>query len=237
MSSEESKPMFKKKVPFFRGVKRKVVERDSDDSDLSSSDDETVVVKTDRKRALNPLVQSTSSFNRKRATFRKGDANVSDDEHDSKRDAVSVVYRSDRNADSILPKDMGATATFEIDTEKDRDAQAIFERAQKLNDEDEKSNLYKGINNYKQYVQKKDTVLGNASSGLVRQGPIRAPDNLRSTIRWDYQPDVCKDYKETGFCGFGLSCKFLHDRSDYKVREVFADQILLIICSHNKFVA
>ncbi|GBP61707.1 RING finger protein 113A [Eumeta japonica] len=36
------------------------------------------------------------------------------------------------------------------------------------------------------------------------------------TYRWDYQPDICKDYKETGFCGFGDSCKFLHDRSDYK---------------------
>ncbi len=31
----------------------------------------------------------------------------------------------------------------------------------------------------------------------------------------DYQPDVCKDYKETGYCGFGDTCKFLHDRSDY----------------------
>lgn len=30
------------------------------------------------------------------------------------------------------------------------------------------------------------------------------------------QPDICKDYKETGFCGYGDSCKFLHDRSDYK---------------------
>lgn len=30
------------------------------------------------------------------------------------------------------------------------------------------------------------------------------------------QPDICKDYKETGFCGFGDSCKFLHDRGDYK---------------------
>ena len=49
-----------------------------------------------------------------------------------------------------------------------------------------------------------------------RQGPIRAPLNIRSTVRWDYQPDICKDYKETGFCGFGDSCKFLHDRSDYK---------------------
>lgn len=81
---------------------------------------------------------------------------------------------------------------------------------------------------------------------MVRKGPIRAPANLRATVRWDYQPDICKDYKETGFCGFGGlsnfassvffcfsifknrkianvyffiadSCKFLHDRSDYKL--------------------
>ena len=45
--------------------------------------------------------------------------------------------------------------------------------------------------------------MGNASSGMVRKGPIRAPEHLRATVRWDYQPDICKDYKETGFCGFG----------------------------------
>jgi RING finger protein 113A len=76
---------------------------------------------------------------------------------------------------------------------------------------------YRGINNYQQFYEKKDTALGNASSGLVRgKGPIRAPTNLRATVRWDYQPDICKDYKETGYCGFGDSCKFMHDRSDYK---------------------
>ena len=50
--------------------------------------------------------------------------------------------------------------------------------------------------------------MGNASSGMVRKGPIRAPEHLRATVRWDYQPDICKDYKETGFCGFGgmLNC-------------------------------
>ena len=36
------------------------------------------------------------------------------------------------------------------------------------------------------------------------------------SFRWDYAPDICKDYKETGFCGFGDSCKFMHDRGDYK---------------------
>ena len=47
-------------------------------------------------------------------------------------------------------------------------------------------------------------------------GPVRAPAFFRATCRFDYQPDVCKDYKDTGFCGFGDSCKFMHDRGNYK---------------------
>lgn len=45
-------------------------------------------------------------------------------------------------------------------------------------------------------------------------GPIRASANIRTTCRLDYQPDICKDYKDTGFCGFGDSCIYLHDRGD-----------------------
>lgn len=47
-------------------------------------------------------------------------------------------------------------------------------------------------------------------------GPQRVSNFVRTTIRIDYQPDICKDYKETGFCSYGDSCKFLHDRGDYK---------------------
>ena len=39
---------------------------------------------------------------------------------------------------------------------------------------------------------------------------------IRRTNIWDYQPPVCKDYKETAYCVFGDTCKFLHDRGDYK---------------------
>jgi RING finger protein 113A len=58
---------------------------------------------------------------------------------------------------------------------------------------------------------------GNTSNqrGLVA-GPQRAPAHFRASVRVDYQPDICKDYKETGYCGYGDSCKFLHDRGDYK---------------------
>ncbi|GBG89429.1 hypothetical protein CBR_g49220 [Chara braunii] len=47
-------------------------------------------------------------------------------------------------------------------------------------------------------------------------GPLRASANVRMSVRFDYQPDICKDYKETGYCGYGDSCKFMHDRGDYK---------------------
>lgn len=30
------------------------------------------------------------------------------------------------------PEDMGATATYQLDTERDKDAQAIFERSQQI---------------------------------------------------------------------------------------------------------
>jgi len=53
------------------------------------------------------------------------------------------------------------------------------------------------------------------SPALGTRGPIRAPTFVRTTCQFDYQPDVCKDYKLTGFCGFGDTCIYLHDRGDY----------------------
>lgn len=147
----------------------------------------------------------------------RNEQTVDDDEEVIDSKAIGVSYKSNESTTVAGPSDMGATATVQTETEKDKDAQAIFERAQQINEGVAANDkVYRGINNYKQYIKKKDTAQGNASSGMVRQGPIRAPENLRATVRWDYQPDLCKDYKETGYCGFGDSCKFMHDRTDYK---------------------
>nr|CAD2143190.1 unnamed protein product [Meloidogyne enterolobii] len=88
-------------------------------------------------------------------------------------------------------------------------------RLQEAGTSKEQPKIYQGLALYGA-KEKEDTVKGNASSGLNRMGPIRATQYMRASVRWDYAPDICKDYKETGYCTFGDSCKFMHDRTDYK---------------------
>jgi RING finger protein 113A len=121
--------------------------------------------------------------------------------------------------------DSKATATLETETDFSRDARAIRERALKQATESlkGKSNrsedvqLYKGINNYTDHkagFRREQTIASEKAGGS--HGPLRASAHIRVSARFDYQPDICKDYKETGYCGYGDSCKFMHDRGDYK---------------------
>ncbi|NXH00503.1 R113A protein, partial [Loxia leucoptera] len=202
--------VFKKRV---RGAGGRRTRRSSE-QDSSGEEGSTLLRRRLPRDTPNPMVQSTRRCLRQRLEYA---GSSSEDEDPAKE--VGVTYKSTRSAKPAGPEDMGATAGYELDTEKDKDAQAIFERSQKIQEElrgKEDDKIYRGINNYVKYVKPKGTLMGNASSGTARKGPIRAPEHLRATVRWDYQPDICKDYKETGFCGFGDSCKFLHDRSDYK---------------------
>ncbi|XP_029039069.1 E3 ubiquitin-protein ligase RNF113A [Osmia bicornis bicornis] len=216
---EDAEPKTDKKNCTFLFKRRKIrsaatrKRKATSDEDESSEDETTVVKKEKKQDDHNPMKQSTN-------TRRLKSQQKASDNDNSEDESVTVSYKSSRTPMPAGPSDQRATAILETETEKDKDAQALFEKAQKINEElegKEDDKIYRGLNNYAQYYKKKDTAAGNASSGMVRKGPIRAPSNLRATVRWDYQPDICKDYKETGFCGFGDSCKFLHDRSDYKL--------------------
>jgi RING finger protein 113A len=90
--------------------------------------------------------------------------------------------------------------------------------------------LYKGQAAYRSHIKKNKEIPKS-----MRVGPQRSTNTIRTVTIVDYQPDVCKDYKgeleplvgrgleslttffflcciETGYCGFGDTCKFLHDR-------------------------
>lgn len=75
---------------------------------------------------------------------------------------------------------------------------------------DQNDATYKGAASYQSFIQK------NPNAPTRQVGPVKAPTNIRTITVTDFAPDVCKDYKQTGFCGFGDSCKFLHAREDYK---------------------
>jgi len=124
------------------------------------------------------------------------------------------------------PKD-DAVRTLEIDTAVGGDARAIHERNDEINkglkDGTLEKGVYRGMGAYKRYANRSEgAVAASKYTGLL--GPTRNTlSNVRSTMRIEYwnassgtDGGVCKDYKETGFCGYGDSCKFLHDRSDYK---------------------
>jgi len=229
--------MFKRaKKPQNRGQRRRH-EKSSDEksSDSNSENEESAVVRTERNKKSG-ITQSTSSkFNKKKKKWQKSQESNSNSDSDSDDNQESTLNKSNfavsfkgTGTKDAGPSDQGATAVSEIDTSYDRDAKAIFERSKDVNDSrkltvDEKSGtkavdfddkVYRGANNYAKFIEKKDTAFGSAHKAAT--GPQRAPAHLRATVRWDYAPDICKDYKETGFCGFGDSCKFMHDRGDYK---------------------
>ena len=62
----------------------------------------------------------------------------------------------------------------------------------------------------------RDSFLLPLLGGGLRAGPVKATGYVRSMTLIDYNPSICKDYKQTGYCGYGANCKYIHDRSDYK---------------------
>ena len=104
------------------------------------------------------------------------------------------------------------------ETEENRDARTVAMKNIELNESgqvderDEEGNLiYKGAAARKNYTNKSATAItSNKFTGT--QGPLRAPKFFRKANIFDYQQDICKDYKDSGYCGFGDTCIYMHIR-------------------------
>ncbi|KAK3235114.1 hypothetical protein CYMTET_54666 [Cymbomonas tetramitiformis] len=136
--------------------------------------------------------------------------------------STRFAYESNRQVQTH--NDQGATKMLETETATDRDARALREQVLEQGKDETRPNIYaggeavyKGTNAYTDYragFRREQTIASEKGAGA--HGPIRANTTVRGTFIMDYKPDLCKDYKETGYCGYGDSCKFMHDRGDYK---------------------
>lgn len=62
----------------------------------------------------------------------------------------------------------------------------------------------------------RDSESSFAMKAVYEKASTNQKSDLLAGGSLDYAREVCKDYKETGFCGFGDSCKFIHDRGEHE---------------------
>lgn len=157
---------------------------------------ETSVVRPNKTSIANPLVQGTKR--------RRGDAAEAGglDEFEYKADEGGI--KGDEFATRSTNWDIEGLEPHEV---KDKRVRVNEDGEITVDD-----GLYHGKSGYLPTINKPKDARDDPRS---LKGPMRATANIRTITLVDYQPDVCKPYKETGFCGYGDSCKFLHDRGDY----------------------
>ncbi|KAI1272484.1 hypothetical protein F5Y07DRAFT_379643 [Xylaria sp. FL0933] len=166
---------------------------DDDDSGFTSSEDEAGQrVKRQKK---NTAVVTASS---------KNNTSAAPNEH------AAVVFEADRSVPITSTNDATKQTNW-----YDEDANLLgktraLPKPSSASGENAADGTYRGLANQTTFIQR------NPNAPDRKVGPIKAATNIRTVTTTDFAPDVCKDYKQTGFCGFGDNCKFLHSREDYK---------------------
>ncbi|RFU25239.1 hypothetical protein B7463_g11103, partial [Scytalidium lignicola] len=190
---------FKKRGAKAKGnIKKRVATPESSQSsdDYSSSEDESGRRIKRRKKIMGAVTASSA-------------ANKSS----SNKDLSATVFEAQRNATIASTNDATKQTNWFDETSNDAlSSKNLLGKTRSIPKESQQPDgTYKGLANQTSFIQK------NPDAPARSVGPVKgAPTNVRMSTVTDFSPDVCKDYKTTGFCGFGDSCKFLHDRSDYK---------------------
>jgi RING finger protein 113A len=152
----------------------------------------------------------------------KSDSDFSSDSEAEGEDG-RVVKRRKTNSSALKAStaDQKTKSGIEGTTKYEADRSAVIEAS---NDATKQSNWYdenaddalSSKNLLGSTRTKPQTFIDKKPDAPTRQvGPQKSSSNVRTITITDYTPDVCKDYKQTGFCGFGDNCKYLHAREDY----------------------
>jgi RING finger protein 113A len=199
-SPEPPLPAFKKRAPKASAMRKRPAPPPSNKDSSSSgseatTDDEETGARIKRRKREGVVTKSSTQTNNPTRDFSKSTKyNASRDPAITANDnatKASTWYTDAALKDSCNPSSKLPSAP--------EDASAV-----------QQDGTYKGSAAYSSHIQK------NPDKNNKHVGPVKAPTNVRAITVTDFAPDVCKDYKQTGFCGFGDSCKFLHAREDYK---------------------
>ncbi|KAI1372457.1 hypothetical protein F4677DRAFT_432346 [Hypoxylon crocopeplum] len=167
---------------------------DSDDDGYTSSENEAGQ-RVKRRKKNSAVVTASSKDNATRAN----------------QDHRATIFEADRSVPITSTNDATKhTNWFDEDTNLLGKTRPLPKSKDTPEAPTQSDGTYRGLANQTKFVQKNP----NAPNRTV--GPIKAATNIRTITVTDFAPDVCKDYKQTGFCGFGDNCKFLHAREDYK---------------------
>ncbi len=169
-----------------------------------------------KRRRLNSALQATSKSQNKKEDIAHS--------HESTRSILAQGKSNQGAAVALVPDEETEISLASLRVFFNSNAQSlafshkktpprIAKMAAEIGSSKDGKVLYQGMKGYIDYTR---TIGGKKAPKWRAVGPQKAPANLQPTVRWDYAPDICKDWKETGVCGYGQSCKFLHDRSDYK---------------------
>lgn len=171
-STSTSMPTFKKRSAKNTLRKRqRSPEKRSHSSHEEEEEGVSEVVTKERKTFKTPFIQSTRRLNKKQ----KNKETEGEEEQDDDDFSFRETYQADRS--TVLKRDDATryTTEYELDAEALEAIESAISsgKAKKRNSSD---------------IKKKE-------NSKLQVGPQKAPANLRVTARFDYQPDICKDYK------------------------------------------
>ncbi|MCJ1459278.1 RNA-splicing factor [Mycoblastus sanguinarius] len=187
--------------PFFKKRNTKNIRKRSATPPPANSDSESGYTSTEdegrriKRRRKTALVTAASNTAPKTA----------------REDLSTTKFYADRTAQILETSDATKQSNWFDEKSMLGTARVVAKKADSSNTPDTASEgTYKGSSSYQTFITK------NPNAPTKQVGPVKAPTNIRTITVTDFAPDVCKDYKQTGSCGFGDSCKFLHAREDYK---------------------
>ncbi|KRX05385.1 hypothetical protein PPERSA_00686 [Pseudocohnilembus persalinus] len=197
--------MFKKRVKKNNQADINIAKDDLENKNNDDNDDQNmqIIKKKDKKLNQNPDLQQNGNGNNQKE-IESDKYTFSKEMQGNKIDHATYDVKGNYNERQILLE--------KIRTQQDKGQEGEIN----LNEDEFDKDGVKFYKGKKAYEKQKTEEQIRQAKYLGTMGPMFQQSNVKMTSTIDYNPELCKDYKETGRCNFGDTCLYIHDRTDYK---------------------